>query len=441
MAQELHVQPAQKLVGDVLVDGDKSISHRAVMFASLASGASHIKGFLRGTDCVATTHVMQKLGVKIDWPYENELVVHGVGAHGLHAPTEVLDCDNSGTTIRLMAGILAGQSFTSILTGTDQIRRRPMGRVIQPLRQMGAVISAHQGNNLAPLQIGPNPKLHGISYQMDVASAQVKSCLLLAGLFADGDTTISEPGPARDHTERMLNAMGARIVTRGQTICVSPLTSSLKPLEITVPGDISSAAFLLVAAAIVPGSDVMIRHVGVNPTRTGIIDALRAMGAHIRVTNLHEIGGEPVADIHVLGSELHGATFAGDVVVRMIDELPVLAVAASHAKGLTTIRNAGELKVKETNRIDTTVRELRKMGATISATDDGFVVDGPGKLHGGTVDSHGDHRLAMAMAIAGLHAQGNTTVTHSEVVKDSFPSFVRVLSALGAAISSKEVRP
>ena len=422
-----------RLTGGCHVPGDKSISHRAIMFAGIADGKSTIYNFLRGGDCLSTVDVLRGLGITIEENAPTELVVHGRGLDGLQEPADVLDCGNSGTTIRLMAGLLAGQPFTSFLTGTAQIRRRPMDRIVQPLRLMGAQIMGRQDGRYAPLGIRP-ARLRAMDYKMPVASAQVKSSLLLASLYAQGLTIIQQPGPARDHTERMLRAMGAPIEVLGNVIHGERPQQPLQPQEIVVPGDISSAAFLLVAATIVPDSQITIANVGVNATRTGIVDALRTMGADIRFVDEREQSGEPVADIEVRASELRGATFAGQQIVTMIDELPVLAVAASQAHGRTVVRDAGELRVKETDRIASTVAELRKMGVAIEPTRDGFIIDGPTRLMGGVVEGQGDHRLAMALAVAALAAQGPTTVFGAEVTADSFPGFESTLAALGAEI-------
>ncbi len=430
----LTIQSGSALTGRCYVPGDKSISHRAVMFASIAEGATTIHNFLDGHDCRATVAVMRALGVQIEDVTDTDLVVHGRGLDGLIEAGDVLDCANSGTTIRLLTGLLAGQRFSSFLSGTDQIRRRPMDRIVQPLRGMGADIMGRQNGSYAPLGIRP-ARLRGLEYDLPVASAQVKSCVLLAGMYAQGLTIVREPGPARDHTERLLGAMGVPIAVLGSTIHIERPTRPLNALEITVPGDVSSAAFLLVAASIVPDSRITIAGVGVNPTRTGIVDALCEMGANIRFVNERVESGEPVADIEVLTGELRGATFGGREIVTMIDELPVLAVAATQAQGQTIIKDAGELRVKETDRIATTVSELRKLGAQIEPTQDGLIVTGPAKLMGGPVDAHGDHRLAMALTVAGLIAQGQTTVYGAEVTGDSFPGFEQTLAALGAELT------
>lgn len=425
------------LTGQCSVPGDKSISHRAVIFGSIAEGKTTVRNFLDGHDCRATLAVMRALGVQIDVLTPTELVVHGRGIDGLQEPNDVLDCANSGTTIRLLTGLLAGQKFTSFLNGSAQLRRRPMGRIVNPLRGMGADITGRQNGNYAPLALRP-ARLRSVEYEMPMASAQVKSCLLLAGLYAHGLTIVRQPGPTRDHTERLLQAMGAPIEVIGHTVHSERPSSPLHGIEITVASDISSAAFLLVAGAIIPGSRLTISGVGVNRTRVGIIDALRAMGAQIDYCNQRQQAGEPVADLEVRYSALRGATFGGSSIVTMIDELMILAVAATQAQGRTVIRDAGELRVKETDRIATTVTELRKMGAKIEPTADGFIIDGPTELRGAPVESQGDHRLAMTMAIAGLVARGTTTVYGSEVTADSFPGFEVTLQALGAELTVTE---
>ena len=433
MANQLIIHSGHPLIGQCRVPGDKSISHRAVIFGSIAEGRTRIRNFLNGHDCFATVGVMRALGVRIDERSDTELVVNGVGLNGLQEPEDVLDCANSGTTIRLMTGLLAGMPFASVLSGSEQIRRRPMGRIAAPLRQMGARITGRQEGKLAPLSIAP-ADLKAIEYDMPVASAQVKSCVLLAGLFAHGLTVVREPGPARDHTERMLISMGAPIQVLGSTIHSERPRRPLKPLDITVPGDISSAAFLLAAGALTPGSNLTIADVGINPTRIGIVDALAEMGAAIQYKSRTEQGGEPTANLVITTSELRGTTFGGEQIVTMIDELPTLAVVATQAAGRTIIRDAGELRVKEVDRIEATVTELKKLGARIVGTEDGFVIDGPTPLYGAVVDSHGDHRLAMALTVAALIAKGSTTIYNAHVTADSFPGFEATLRALGAVI-------
>lgn len=427
---QLTVSPGAALRGCVTVPGDKSISHRALLLGALAEGSSHITGFLPSGDCRATLNCLRALGVRIQTHNATTLTVHGRGPRGLEAPTAPLDCVRSGTTMRLLTGVLAGQPFTSTLNGDPQLLRRPMGRVIEPLRRMGANIEDTAGH--APLTVYGQP-LHGIAHELSIASAQVKSALLLAGLTAEGSTSVHQPGPSRDHTERMLAAMGADIQTSGLTVTLRP-SSRLAPLSLTIPGDVSSAAFLLVAAALVPDSDVTVTGVGINPTRTGLIDVLRRMGGDISVCNQHSACGETVADVTTRTSDLRGVTIEGDTVVRMIDEFPILAVAATQAHGTTVVRDANELRVKETDRIAAVVQELRRLGAQIEAREDGFVVEGPTPLHGAPVDSHGDHRLAMALAVAGLVADGETIIQDTDCVEDSFPGFVERIQAIGARV-------
>ncbi len=416
---------ARALRGDVTVPGDKSISHRAVMFGALADADTHITGFLMGEDCLSTISCFEKMGVSIDVS-EKEVVVHGVGLHGLKAPTELLYTGNSGTTTRLLCGILAGQPFSSTLNGDASIQKRPMGRIIKPLREMGADISGKDGN-LCPLDIHPAP-LHGIRYDMPVASAQLKSAILLAGLFADGSTTVVEPAPSRDHTERMLRGLGAQVVSNGTEITLTP-PKALHAVNVEVPGDISSAAYFLVAGLILPNSDILIRNVGVNPTRTGILDALEAMGANIE--RLNERGTvEPICDLRIRSSHLHGTTISGDMIPRLIDEIPVLAVAAAFAEGETVIRDAQELKVKESNRIATMTTELSKTGADVQETDDGMMIRGGKPLHGADFVSYADHRVAMSMAVCALACEGNSSIDDSDCAAISYPTFFETLDAL-----------
>jgi len=429
---QLTVQPAGPLHGHIRVPGDKSISHRALLLGALADGASRVSGFLPSGDCLATLACIRALGVHVETHDATTLMVHGRGLRGLQAPAAPLNCVRSGTTMRLLAGILAGQSFECALTGEPQLLRRPMRRITDPLRRMGAAIEATDGH--APLTIRGR-QLRGYDHALPVASAQVKSALLLAGLYADGPTIVRQPGPARDHTERMLAAMGAAIQAPGLDVTLAP-SSSLSPLELPIPGDISSASFPLVAAVLVSGSAVAVEGVGVNPTRTGLLEVLRAMGAEIALEGEREQGGEPVADVTVRASSLVGVEIGGDTVVRMIDEFPVLAIAATQARGTTLVRDAAELRVKETDRIATAAAELRALGARIEPLPDGFVVEGPTPLHGGVVESHGDHRLAMALAVAGLIAQGEVTIENAECVADSFPGFVGLMRSLGAKIHS-----
>jgi 3-phosphoshikimate 1-carboxyvinyltransferase len=419
------------LRGEVTVPGDKSVSHRAVMMGAIGEGTTHIRNFLLANDCLATLDVVRGLGVEVEYKGE-EVLVHGRGLRGLREPVRPLECGGSGTTMRLMSGLLAGQPFYSVLAANAQLSRRPMDRVAIPLRQMGATILGREGGRFAPLSI-VGGSLRGVRYEMPVASAQVKSALLLAGLFAEGRTEVVEPAPSRDHTERMLAAMGARVTVGGKKVGVEA-AGRLEALDVCVPGDISSAAFLLAAAAIVPGSRITVPGVGVNPGRVGIINVLQRMGARIVLQLEREENGEPVADIEIKYQELRGVAVEPGEVPGLIDEIPILAVVATQAEGVTEVRGAGELRVKETDRIATTVSELRRMGAKIEALPDGFVVEGPVRLRGAEVSSHGDHRLAMSLAIAALVAEGETTVEDTACIADSFPGFEQAVQSLGVAL-------
>ena len=411
------------LHGLVSIPGDKSISHRALLLNALADGPAEVENFLPGGDCQATIACLNTLGVRVDRHNETTLTVHGVGLHGLAAPHAPLNCVRSGTTMRLLAGLLAAQSFDSVLTGEPQLLRRPMRRVTEPLRAMNAMIGDDDGR--APLRIQGQTML-GLRHVLPVASAQVKSALLLAGLYATSPTTVVQPGPSRDHTERMLAAMGARLRIQELTVTLQP-AGKLHPLSLAVPGDFSSAAFFLAAAVTVLGAELTMRGVGINPTRTGLLDVLQAMGADITLRNLRFPGDEAVADLVVHQVPLHGVQVGGDTVVRMIDEFPALAVVATQAQGETLVRDATELRVKETDRIAAVVTELTRMGADIEARPDGFVVRGPTPLRGTTVESYGDHRLAMALAVAGLLADGETVIQDAECAADSFPGFWQLL--------------
>ncbi len=421
------------LTGATTVPADKSITHRALLFGAIADGVSRVRNPLRSGDTNATLGVVRALGVTVRETDSGELLVHGRGLNGLQEPETVLDCVNSGTTVRLLIGLLAGQDFFSVLAGSPQLRKRPMGRVTEPLRRMGAHIHGRERGRLLPLALS-GASLHGVDYELPVPSAQVKTALLLAGLYADGLTVVVEPGPARDHTERMLTSMGAPIVRKGKYITSERPSASLTPLDITVPGDFSSAAFLLAAGALAAGSHLTIQRVGVNPTRVGLLEALMAMGADIQLDGWGEMAGEPTGDLHVRPAELHGVTVQGDQIVTMIDELPVFAVVATQARGDTIVRDAAELRVKETDRIATTVAELRKLGADIEELPDGFIVHGPTTLHGARVSSHGDHRLAMALTVAGLIAEGATIVEDAACASDSFPRFEEIMLRLGAKL-------
>jgi 3-phosphoshikimate 1-carboxyvinyltransferase len=439
---ELHILPANhSLRGTIRVPADKSISHRAAILGALADGDLHVENSLPSQTTQATVNCLRGLGAEIEQPDPNTLVIHGHGLRSLREPADVLFCEGSGTTMRLLAGICAGQGFLSVLDGTLALKRRPMARVVNPLREMGATILARDGGRLPPLAIRGG-HLRGIDSTLPVASAQVKSALLFAGLCADAPTTVREPGPSRDHTERMLQAFGVRVepVAPGNSasaIRVSP-TSDLRSLTfIYIPADFSSAAFFIVAALLVSQSELRIERVGVNPTRTGLLDVLRAMGADIALESEHEQGNEPVADVVIRASNLRGVEVGGDTVVRMIDEFPILAVAATQAHGETIVRDAAELRVKESDRIATVVAELRALGARIEPQPDGFVVEGPTPLRGAVVDSHGDHRLAMALAVAGLMAEGEVVVKNVECIDDSFPGFAELMCKVGADLSTK----
>jgi 3-phosphoshikimate 1-carboxyvinyltransferase len=431
-AQRLTLRKAAAgLRGTVGVPGDKSISHRAAIFAALAEGTTRIRNFLPANDCLATLDVVRGLGIEIEYGSE-EVLVHGRGLNGLREPTRPLECGGSGTTMRLMSGLLAGQPFYSVLASNAQLARRPMDRVAVPLRAMGATILGREGGRYAPLSI-VGGSLAGIRYEMPVASAQVKSAILLAGLFAEGETEVVEPAPSRDHTERMLRAMGAPIHVEGNVVSVHR-AAHLNALDIRVPGDISSAAFLAAAAAIVPGSRITIPGVGLNPGRVGIVNVLRRMGAALSLHNERLENGEPVADIEIEHSALLGTQISPEEVPGLIDELPVLAVIATQADGVTEVRGAAELRVKETDRIATTVGELQRLGAGIEALPDGFIVRGPVQLKCGEVSSHGDHRLAMSLAVAALAADGESTIEDTACIADSFPGFEQALAAVGVAL-------
>ncbi len=421
------LQPGKALHGSTGVPGDKSISHRAVLFGAMAQGATQVRGWLAAGDTEASLSTIQALGVQVERHSLNELTIHG---GRLQPPNTSLNLVNAGTGIRLLAGIMVGQPFESVLDGSDQLRRRPMKRVITPLQMMGANINGVGG--YAPLHIKPSA-LHGIKYDMPMASAQVKSAVLLAGLFAKGATAVTQPGPARDHTERMLRAMGADIAVDGDSVVLTP-NGELQPMDVTVPGDISSAAFLIVAGCVVPGSDITLTGINLNPTRTGILDVLREMGADITVTETGLEAGEPMGTVRARYSTLRGTQIGGSVVVEMIDEFPILMVAALCAEGETVVRDAQELRVKETDRIAVMASELSKLGAQITETPDGFIIRGRQTLKGAVVDGHDDHRVAMSLTVAGLVATEQTTVMDAKCAGDSFPGFAETVAGLGAEI-------
>ena len=413
------------LKGTVSVPGDKSISHRGIMFGSIADGTTEIHNFLPGADCLATIRCFRTLGIEIEQE-GSTVTVHGKGLHGLSAPSHILDVGNSGTTTRLLSGILVGQPFESKLSGDESLNSRPMKRIIDPLTQMGADISSILHNGCAPLYIAPS-RLHGIHYDSPVASAQVKSCILLAGLYADGETSVTEPGLSRNHTELMLKEFGADIRSVHNLDC-SRTTAIIQPgrelhgQKLTVPGDISSAAYFIAAGLIVPDSEIRITNVGINPTRAGILKVCEDMGARIELSNERTEGGEKIADITVRTSRLHGTVIEGDIIPALIDEIPVIAVMAAVAEGTTVIRDAAELKVKETDRIETVTDNLKAMGCDVTPTEDGMIING-GKLKGASIHTLLDHRIAMAFSIAALAAEGRTRILDSKCVDVSYPAF------------------
>lgn len=415
------------LKGEVSVPGDKSISHRGIMLGAIAKGTTEIHHFLQGADCLSTISCFRNMGISID-NNNDVVIVHGKGMHGLNAPQGILDCGNSGTTTRLISGILSAQNFDVILTGDDSIKKRPMKRIMEPLSQMGARIESLCQNGCAPLQIHGSP-LHGIHYQSQVASAQVKSAILLAGLYAQGETRITEPYRSRNHSEIMLNYFGADIKAEHTTAVLSP-AKELYGQKISVPGDISSAAFFIVAGLILPHSEIMIKNVGINPTRDGILHVCKEMGGDLTLSHINKGSGEPTADILVKTSQLHGITIGGSIIPTLIDELPIIAAMACMAEGTTVIKDAAELKVKESNRIEIMVRYLSAMGADITETEDGMIIHGQKPLHGAVIDSKLDHRIAMTFAVAGLAADGETEILGAECVNISYPEFYHHLSML-----------
>mgnify|MGYP000692177272 CR=1 FL=1 len=431
------VQAGGYLQGKVRVAGDKSISHRSIMLGSLAEGITHVSGFLEGDDALATLRAFQSMGVKIEGPDNGKVTIHGVGLNGLQAPKEPMYLGNSGTSMRLLCGLLAGQAFDSILTGDSSLSGRPMRRVIDPLEKMGAKIEATE-TGTAPLKItGQAGKLQGIHYDMPIASAQVKSCLLLAGLYAEDETSVTEPAPTRDHTERMLTGFSYPIKQAANTVSIQR-HQKLTAMTIDVPSDISSAAFFLVGASIAADSDLTLQHVGINPTRTGVIDILKLMGANIELLNERIIGGEPVADIRVRSAKLKGIDIPEALVPLAIDEFPVLFVAAACAEGQTVLTGAKELRVKESDRIQVMADGLKILGVDAQPTADGMIIQG-GEISAGHVISHGDHRIAMAFSMAALRAEGEIVIDDCANVNTSFPHFVETTRALGLNISSENV--
>lgn len=423
----MEIKKQTRLRGELTVPGDKSISHRAVMFGSLAQGTTRITHFLEGADCLSTISCFRKMGVDIE-RNASEILVHGKGLHGLSAPSEILDVGNSGTTTRLISGILAGQSFTSELNGDASIQSRPMKRIMTPLQSMGADIVSIKGNGCAPLRI-TGKSLQAVHYQSPVASAQVKSCVLLAGMYADGITRVTEPVLSRNHTEIMLNYLGARVTSQGTTASIEP-EPLLKAREIQVPGDISSAAYFIAAGLLTPDSQILLRNVGINPTRDGILKVCRAMGADITLLNVNE-EGEPVADLLIRSSQLHGTTVEGSIIPTLIDELPMIAVMAAFAEGTTVIRDAAELKVKESDRIAVVTEGLRRMGADIQPTEDGMIIHGGKPLQGAKINSYLDHRIAMSFAVAGTICDGTMDIVKGDCVNISYPEFYKDLYSLG----------
>lgn len=423
-------QPAESLQGDIRVPGDKSISHRSIILGSIAQGMTTVSGFLQGADCMATLRAFQSMGVQIEITEPEHLVIHGVGKYGLEKPKQIINCENSGTTMRLLAGLLSAQSFDSVLIGDDSLSKRPMERVSHPLQQMGAFIST--SNGCSPLMIIGNQILQGIAYDMPEASAQVKSCLILAGLYAKSETRVTERTLSRDHTERMLKAFSYPINQSGNTITLNG-DRECQGTDIVIPGDMSSAAFFIVAATLIPGSELLIRNVGINPTRTGVLSILKQMGANIDIINQRTCGHEWVADLYVRHAVLQGIDIPLDLVSFAIDEFPAILVAASCATGQTILRGACELRFKESDRIDSMAEGLKRLGIQVTLLDDGIIVKG-GLPQGGTVDSRGDHRIAMAFAIAGSVASSPVTILDCANVVTSFPTFITTAQTINLQI-------
>ncbi|MFT3930817.1 MAG: 3-phosphoshikimate 1-carboxyvinyltransferase [Spongiibacteraceae bacterium] len=432
------LQPGGSVTGTIRVPGDKSISHRSIMLGALAEGDTEITGFLEGEDALSTINAFRAMGVKIDGPNNGNVTVHGVGLHGLKAPNGPLDMGNSGTSMRLLSGLIAGQSFSATLIGDESLSKRPMERVAKPLRLMGAIVETQEGGR-PPMTIKGAGKLKGIHYDLPMASAQVKSCLLLAGLYAEGETSVTEPAPTRDHTERMLGGFGYSVEKRGVATVAVKSGGKLRGTKIEVPADISSATFFMVAAAIAPNSDITLTHVGINPTRIGVINILKAMGADLTVQNEREVGGEPVADIRVRYAPLKGIDIPEDQVPLAIDEFPALFIAAACAEGKTILRGAEELRVKESDRIQVMADGLKTLGISAEPTPDGIIIIG-GKMGGGTVHSHHDHRIAMSFSIASLRASAPITIENCDNVATSFPNFVELAQAAGMHIQVEGAR-
>ena len=418
---------AKKINGEISVPGDKSISHRAVMFGSLAGGQTRVTNFLQGADCLSTISCFEKLGIQIDTTLQ-EIIIHGKGLHGLSKPSEILYTGNSGTTTRLISGILAAQDFDVCRTGDASICKRPMNRIMKPLSMMGAEIVSEGHNDCTPLHI-KGSRLHGIAYNAPVASAQVKSCVLLAGLYAEGKTSVTEPAVSRNHTELMLRGFGAQVETAGNTATIYP-EPALHGLDICVPGDISSAAYFIAAGLLVPNSELVIKNVGINPTRDGILRVAKEMGGDITILRETCDAGEPTADLLVKSSSLHGITIAGDIIPTLIDEIPIIAVMAAFAEGTTIIRDAAELRVKESDRIAVVTENLKELGCDITDTEDGMIIQGGRQLHGGTLHSHLDHRIAMSFAIAALAIEDEVVMKDAECIDISYPTFYDDLYSL-----------
>ena len=432
MAEGKEIRPAKRgLTGKIRVPGDKSVSHRSVMFSAIAKGKVHVRNFLEAADCLSTAACMRALGAGVERQAGGSLLVTGVGLHGLQEPQGVLDTGNSGTTLRLLLGILAAQPFFSALSGDASLSRRPMGRVVEPLARMGAAIRGRGADRFLPLAVLPHEgRLRAMDYESPVASAQVKSAVLLAGLYADGETCVTEPALSRDHTERMLSAFGARIERGGTKVTIEPVDELFAPEEIVVPGDISSAAYWLVAASLIEGSDIILQDVGVNPTRTGILDVLSDMGANITVCSERESGGEALADIRVRSASLRGASFGGEIIPRLIDEIPILAVAALFADGDTVISGAAELRVKETDRLAAVTTELNRLApGAVEAKEDGMIIHGGRTLSPASCRTYDDHRMAMSLAVAGAAGEG-VTLDAPSCVNISYPSFYETLDGL-----------
>ena len=423
----MKLKKVEGLKGTISTPGDKSISHRAVMFGSLAKGTTHITNFLSGADCLATIDCFRAMGVRIEQD-GTEVTVHGNGLHGLKKPEKQLDVGNSGTTTRLISGILCGQDFEVTLSGDASLNKRPMGRIMKPLSVMGAEIESVSGNGCAPLRINGKP-LKAVHYESPVASAQVKSAVLLAGLYADGKTSVTEPALSRNHTELMLESFGVQVMSEGTTASVMP-PKEMTATDIAVPGDISSAAFFIAAGLVTPNSCITLKQVGINPTRNGILKVCEAMGADLTMSNVKDDNGEPTADITVKTSRLKGTEIGGELIPTLIDEIPVIALMAAFAEGETVIKNAAELKVKESNRIDLTVDNLVKMGADAEATDDGMIIRGGNPLRGAAIHCKYDHRIAMTFSVAGINAQGTTVIEDAECVDVSYPNFYEQLHML-----------